>query len=117
MMSCGVTKFLCCLPLSLGAYIIGAISILAPAILIILDSVYFAGGLFAIEDIFQDYENDCNDYYSDCGDFDLGMIEAVVSALESGLPSTSCSSLSTQCSSTGRPRRDLASSCPGLCSK
>jgi len=79
-MSCGVTKFLCCLPLSLGAYIIGAISILASAILIILDSVYFAGGLFAIEDIFQDYENDCNDYYSDCGDFDLGMIEAVVSA-------------------------------------
>ena len=29
MMSCGVTKFLCCLPLSLGAYIIGAISIVS----------------------------------------------------------------------------------------
>ena len=69
---------------------------LASAILVILDSVYFAGGLSALNDIlqvlgkmfikitislrfthrlFQDYENDCNGYYSEC-DFDPKMIKA-----------------------------------------
>merc|ERR1712210_443598 len=77
-MSCGVTKFLCCLPLSLGAYIIGGISILVSGIWVILGSVYFAGGLLTIDNLFEDYdfENDFGDYGDEYGD----MIKAALGA-------------------------------------
>merc|ERR1712037_358709 len=80
-MSCGVTKFLCCLPLSLGAYIIGGISILVSGIWVILGSVYFAGGLLTIDNLFEDYDFD-NDFgdYGDYGDEYGDMIKAALGA-------------------------------------